>query len=78
MAQMFNFEYIIAPAGWSEIGILFSACGLTWHIDLANGRKGIIGENNGPKSFTFTEQVSTSSQIIGGILSVFLPPHCNV
>jgi hypothetical protein len=68
----------IAPAGWSEIGILFAACGLTWHIDLANARKGIFGENNGPKSFTFTEQVSTSSQIIGGLLNVFLPPHSNL
>ncbi len=78
MAQMLNFEYKIAPAGWSESGILFSACGLTWHIDLANGRKGIFGENKGPKSFTFTEQVPTSSQIIGGLLNFFLPPHSNL
>jgi len=78
MAHMLNFEYKIAPAGWSEMGILFSACGLTWHIDVAKGRKGIFWENNGPKSFTFTEQVSTSSRIIGGLLHVFLHPHSNL
>jgi hypothetical protein len=39
---MLNFEYKIAGAEWSEIGVLFAACGLTWHIDLANGRKGIF------------------------------------
>jgi hypothetical protein len=78
MAHMLNFEYKIAGAGWLEIGILISACGLTWHIDVAKGRNGIFWENNGPKPFTFTEQVPTSCQIIGGLLNVFLPPHYNL
>ncbi len=48
MAHVLNFEYKIAPAGWSEMGILFSACGLTWHIDVAKGRNGIFGKIMGP------------------------------
>jgi hypothetical protein len=46
MAQVLNFEYKIAPAGWSEMGILLSACGLTWHIDVAKFFGKVMGPSH--------------------------------